>query len=152
MITQEGSITERPVIVSGELRDPKRKGQTIKDVYTKGEAKGLLRFEIAIPVMQLRKVVNAFPGNYKTFPASIVLSIGQSEYSGKLNLLESRKKDLYSNEVVREQWFEPWISPQLKDSNGRHVKLAYALKLGGFDAEITVKLSVSRNRILVLNS
>ena len=152
MITQEGSITERPIIISGELRDPKRKGQTKKDVYTKGEAKGLLRFEIVIPVMQLRKVVNAFPVSYKTFPASIVISICQSEYSGKLNLPESRKKDLCSNEVVREQWFEPWISPQLRDSNGRHVKLAYALKLGGFDAEITVKLSVSGNRILVLNS
>jgi hypothetical protein len=152
MSTQEGDITERPVIICGQIRDPKRKGPNRKDVYTRGEAKGLLRFEIAIPVMQLRKVVSAFPRSYKAFPVSIVLLIGQSEYSGRLSLPESRKQDLYSNEVVREQWLEPWISAKLKDKNGRDVKLAYALKLGGFESESTVKLNVSGIRVSVLSS
>jgi len=152
MVTQEGDTTERPIIIYGQIRDPKRKGPIKKDVYTRGEAKGLLRFEIAIPVMQLRKVVSAFPTSYKTFPVSIVLLIGQYQYSGKLNLPESRKEDLYSNEVVREQWLEPWISPELRDKNGRDVKLAYALGLGGFETENTVKLIVSGIKISVLNS
>lgn len=152
MSNQEGDITERPVIICGQIRDPKRKGPNKKDVYTRGEAKGLLRFEIAIPVMQLRKVVSAFPRSYKAFPVSIVLLIGQSEYSGRLSLPESRKQDLDSNEVVREQWLEPWISAQLKDKNGQDVKLAYALKLGGFESESTVKLNVSGIRVSVLSS
>jgi len=152
MSTHEDDITERPVIISGQILDPKRKGPNRKDVYTRGEAKGLLRFEIAIPVMQLREVVRAFPKSYQTFPVSIVLLIGQSEYSGKLSLPESRKQALYSNEVVREQWLEPWISAKLKDKNGRDVKLAYALKLGGFESENTVKLNVSGVRISVHSS
>lgn len=151
-MTQEGDTTERPIIIYGQIRDPKRKGPTKKDVYTTGEAKGLLRFEIVIPVMELRKIVSAFPASYQTFPVSIVLLIGEYQYFGELNLPESRKEDLYSYEVVGEQWLEPWISPELQDKDGRSVKLAYALKLGGFETENMVKLNVSGINISVLNS
>lgn len=149
MITQEGSKTENPVIIDGKIHDPKR---DIKDIYKRGKAKGLPRFEIVIQVMQLKKVVSAFPSNYKTFPVNIVISIGQSEYSGKLNLPKSRADDLYSNKVVREQWLEPWISPRLKDKNDQDVKLAYALKIGGFENERKVNLVFLRTTISVLNS
>lgn len=147
MGTQDNSKTSQMgIIVDGKIHDPNRAHD---DVYKTGDAKGLRRFEIMIPVMQLRKIVRAFPNNYKTFPVSIVLVIGQSEYSGILKLPMSRKQDLDSNKVLTEQWLEPWISPKLTDKNGGDVKLAYALRLGGFECESMVKLRVSGNKILV---
>ena len=134
---------EGPMIIYGQIEDPKRKGANIRDVYKTGEAEGLLRFEIVIPIMELRRVVKAFPDCYKGFPAPIpapiVLEIGEDAYFGKLQVPKSRKKDFYSNYDVQEQWLEAWISATLTDLNHQDVKLAYALNLGGFETEQKVK-------------
>ena len=151
-----------PITVGGRIVCPDRKKSGVITAYYKtGAAIGLARFEIAVPVPQLREMKMAFPDCYSPCHYSsnrcqhyvaIKLIIGDCEYDGRLCIPDSRVQDVGSSEPLPpgRQYREPWISASLEDKSGEDVKLAYALKLGGFTREAPVDLSVMHNRITVL--
>jgi hypothetical protein len=148
---KDQALPDEGIIIDGKIVDPNRDGKH-KDVYKRGQAQGILRFEIVTTKPELERVIKAFPNDYKVFPVTITLVIGQHEYYGTLGYPKSlRNRPPVRNEW--ERWLLPWIAAKLEDKNGRDVKLAYAIKLGGFNVgkyEQPVKLGVVGNKIWVL--
>jgi len=132
-----------------------------QSVYQTGIASGLLRIEISVTPLELRRMILAYrnqygvllnPGSYGRVPhrqsayLGITLVFGKDEYKASLAVPRSALPQLTPGSPLRRSNREPWIpAGPVIDQHGSDVKLAGVLNRARFPVMQWTRQALSLN-------